>query len=225
MGTLAYEFPSSTLFILGHFRKVVRGASACGIPFAKQMYNYQIAIFENGNVTQAGALRTALDGRLSDLGVDSAAVKYFDEETVASRDPRAAFVAVYFAGIGSHKLTNTLNELVRDSLLVLPLVPSLKDYASLVPHELRGINGLLWDGSDQAREASVSVLLEGLSLLRKTRRVFISYLRKETSGFNEIDCQVCLDHKLFIFCELSRQEQRRGLDRTRRSLSSPDGTF
>jgi len=199
LGTLAYEFPSSTLFILGHFRKVVRGASACGIPFAKQMYNYQIAIFENGNVTQAGALRTALDGRLSDLGVDSAAVKYFDEETVASRDPRAAFVAVYFAGIGSHKL--------------------------------------VWAGARQVafcgvpEQANVTLPLKAalpvsirLNVVRK--RAFVKFsLYFYSSSFNEIDCQVCLDHKLFIFCELSRQEQRRGLDRTRRSLSSPDGTF
>jgi hypothetical protein len=146
------------------------------------MYGYQIVIFENSGSSATTLLRNAIETHLKEVGVDLGSVSFFDETTSNGRDRKSPTVAAYFGGDGAAKSTPELNSLLEDSVLVLPLVPTLVGYTSQVPAELKDINGFIWDGSSASVEAAVSILMEGLALLRKSRRVFISYLRKETSS-------------------------------------------
>jgi hypothetical protein len=146
------------------------------------MHAYQIAIFANGHDADAAILRSLLEERLLELGVDISAVVFLDEKTIQTRDKIAGLVAAYFGGVSPPVASPDLLDLLQESILVLPLVPSTTNYKSFVPSALSGINGFVWDGSQSSKEAAASVLLEGLALLRKSRRLFISYLRKETSN-------------------------------------------
>lgn len=61
-------------------------------------------------------------------------------------------------------------------------MPALDRFSEFVPAELRPINGMALRPEDPGLERISSVLLEGLGLLRKSRRLFISYRRVETQG-------------------------------------------
>ena len=65
---------------------------------------------------------------------------------------------------------------------MVPVVPELDRFNEFVPDDLRPINGMALRPEDPDLDRVASVLLEGLGLLRKSRRLFISYRRVETQG-------------------------------------------
>lgn len=75
----------------------------------------------------------------------------------------------------------TANQLIRDILArairVLPIVSALQDFRSEVPTSLSVVNGTQWhDPAEIAEE-----VLRYLGLTERDRRVFLSYLRRETT--------------------------------------------
>lgn len=146
------------------------------------MHAYQIAIIANGSEAKALRLREVLETRLNDLGVLPDSVRFLDADTLAARDQKSPTVCAYFSDRKDQPVDPALRELHVSGSLILPLVSTLEDFTERVPAELAGINGFVWDGSEAKEEAAVAVLLEGLALLRRSRRLFISYLRRETSS-------------------------------------------
>jgi hypothetical protein len=146
------------------------------------MHAYQIAIIANGSEAKAVRLQEVLQSRLDDLGVLPNAVQFLDEDTLAARDRKSPIVCAYFSERKDRPVDPALRELHEIGSLILPLVPTLEHFIEKVPAELAGINGFVWDGAAAAEEAAAAVLLEGLALLRRSRRLFISYLRRETSS-------------------------------------------
>src|SRR5680860_61330 len=74
-----------------------------------------------------------------------------------------------------------LRTLLKDATLVLPVVDDLTKFNSLIPKELANINGFELSRRNEV-ESLVSSILEGFSLLRLSRRLFISYKRNESSA-------------------------------------------
>ncbi|ABF43260.1 conserved hypothetical protein [Candidatus Koribacter versatilis Ellin345] len=143
---------------------------------------YQIAIFADGADGYAATLRGTLQRCIAELGVPAGMVSFLDEASVATRDHKSPTVGVFF-GLTPHPITNpTLSTLIEEAALVLPVVPTLDRFSEFVPDDLRPINGMALRPEDSAMERISSVLLEGLGLLRKSRRLFISYRRVETQG-------------------------------------------
>jgi hypothetical protein len=66
--------------------------------------------------------------------------------------------------------------------MVVPVVRDLSRFHEFVFDELRGINGMEFENDDPKLEKVAAVLLEGLNLVRKSRRLFVSYRRSETQG-------------------------------------------
>ncbi len=144
------------------------------------MTNYQVAIFANGSDVVASTLQETLLKRLEDLGIDKHQVSFLDSLTVQSRDFKAPVVGV-FLGLAENPIRDVeLAKLVHDGVLVVPVIKDLSKFNSFVFDELRGLNGIETRPDDPNLEEIASVLLEGLSLLRKSRRLFISYRRAET---------------------------------------------
>src|ERR1019366_9749754 len=87
--------------------------------------------------------------------------------------------------------TAAVEQLVRKSVFIVPVVTSLTDYQAKVPKALHPGNGMEISGPvDLPRVASH--LLEGLHLLRRRRRLFISYRRSEAKNsalqlYHELD--------------------------------------
>lgn len=144
---------------------------------------YQIAIFSDGADSYAATLRATIQRSVSDLGIPSGMLSFLDVASVSTRDRKSPTVGAFF-GLAPHPAPapSTLSDLIKDAALVVPIVPALDRFTEFVPADLRPINGMALRSEDPGLERIASVLLEGLGLLRKSRRLFISYRRVETQG-------------------------------------------
>ena len=129
-------------------------------------------------------LRATLERRLGDLGVDLAAsVSFLDAASFGQRDPKSPIAGVYFGGPSQSPAdTGTVEQLLALPAVLIPVVETLEGYSKLVPEQLGPINGCQLEPADPALESIANLVLEALSLLRQSRRLFISYRRIESRG-------------------------------------------
>jgi TIR domain len=102
-----------------------------------------------------------------------------DLGSVGSRDRHAAFAAVYFGGRGTLDL-RAVDDLIASSAPIIPTIPPAGDFGSFIPRQLQFSNGLRQRADDPAMTELSTALLECLGLLRRQRRVFVSYRRAES---------------------------------------------
>ena len=70
--------------------------------------------------------------------------------------------------------------MIADATLTLPVVDNFTSFSKAIPKIIENINGIELSSSNEI-ERLVACILEGLSLLRLSRRLFISYKRDESS--------------------------------------------
>jgi hypothetical protein len=141
---------------------------------------YELAILGRGTPDEKATLTSTLRGMIEDFGLALGEdVLVLDGTTVAGRDKRAAFAAVYF-GDDDPVDVEAAREIVRSSAPVIPTIVEAGDFGRQVPGFLQSANGLRrrTDAADMAELASA--LLECVGLLRRQRRVFVSYRRTES---------------------------------------------
>ncbi len=143
---------------------------------------YQIAVLGFGEIKHGAALRSKIMERVTDIGKGVASsVKFFNSQELPSCRATAPLVAVYLGG-DSHTDEEVVARLLEQAVPILPVVADLAAYCTLVPRSLSTINGALLDWETPDFNSIVNVVLENLSLLRRTRRLFLSYLRKESTA-------------------------------------------
>lgn len=123
-----------------------------------------------------GTIREMIGDFGLNVGVD---VIIHDAASVASRDRHAAFAATWFGGSGSPDL-ESIDELIRSSAPIIPTIAANGNFATEIPPLLRSSNGLRRRDDDQNMTALAAALLECVGLLRRQRRVFVSYRRMES---------------------------------------------
>lgn len=95
------------------------------------------------------------------------------------RDSRAATAVAYFGGVT--QADQALARRTLDaSLPVVPTIPPAGDFGALIPAFLQGANGHRRRADDPEMLELAVVLLECVGLLRRQRRVFVSYRRIES---------------------------------------------
>jgi hypothetical protein len=105
-----------------------------------------------------------------------------DAGAVVDRDIKDAFVAAYFAGSRLDPPNEAaLDYVVGRNLPVIPVVDDLRKFQQVVPPALRGANGIEVGAAGPNLEGLAAALLECLGLLRRQRRIFISYRRDEAA--------------------------------------------
>jgi hypothetical protein len=135
-----------------------------------------------GDGLQQAVLKETIRRRMAEVGLADEDVRFLIDGEVAAREKRAPFVGVYFGRHGYDPAHSTLlDELRSDSVVVLPVVRSLDDFGKQVPPALCGVNGLELDDVDCAFEHVCAVVLQQFRLLRKERRLFISYRRSDST--------------------------------------------
>ena len=97
---------------------------------------------------------------------------------IADRNPKAATVALYFGGAPSVD-AKLVDELEAAKVPIVPVVEKGVSVTAAVPGEIANTNACLLDANDSTLEALASVALEGLGLLHRQRRIFISYRRTD----------------------------------------------
>lgn len=143
---------------------------------------YQIALFSEEADTQIAVLRDTVLRKTADLGIDPSHFVFLGEHDVASCDIKAPIVGAYLSLKEDPPSRSAIADLVARGVMIVPVVADLTRFSSYVFEELRPINGMAFEAEDPGLESVTSILLEGLGLLRKTRRLFISYRRIETQG-------------------------------------------
>jgi len=123
---------------------------------------------------------TAFKQRVSDLGLPADSVTLIDRSNFESDfKSNAPSACLFFSNSKGSQDKDILTRLIEETTFVLPVVPTLDNFSSQVPKELEGINGFALQTIVQV-PALVSNLMEALSLLRLSRRLFISYRRLES---------------------------------------------
>jgi len=121
-----------------------------------------------------------VEKRLKDLGIDPAqALTVLNGKGSDALEATGPAVAVFFGGgRWSESDDEIARNLLARSVPVIPVVPTLDGYGQTVPPALAPINGMI--SEDGQMEDVAARVLECLSLLRQTRRLFISYRRLES---------------------------------------------
>lgn len=141
---------------------------------------YELAILGQVTPEQRATLRATLSALLSefDLAIDGA-VTLHDAASVARRDKRVAFAATYFGGEPVTDLDQA-RELVQDSAPVIPAIGPDEEFGRAIPDFLQSANGLKRRENDPEMTELATAMLECVGLLRRQRRVFVSYRRVES---------------------------------------------
>lgn len=128
-----------------------------------------------------GGLRTVLKSlvslRLVELGQDPTAVQFLDEGSAASRDPRAPLMVVFFGSRDHVADTPLIDDLIRQSATIAPLASSVTQVHVEIPLQLRHVNVLELGVNQRGVERVVNLVFETFRLLRRERKLFISYRR------------------------------------------------
>lgn len=128
-------------------------------------------------------LAASLRKRLTDLGVDVAALSYMAEEDIAGRDRKRPFIGIFFGYRGAKDNDHSiLNDLVADSVVIIPVVPRIETASAHIPKIIGHINCLPLSDQDTELERLTTLVLENFQLLRPERRLFISYRRIEAQS-------------------------------------------
>jgi hypothetical protein len=141
---------------------------------------YELAILGSPTVAERDALLSTLGNMIDEFGlVVGRDVIVHDAATIGGRDNRAAFSAVYF-GAGALQDAEIARSLLEVSAPVIPTISERGDFKSEVPEFLQSTNGLVRRTDDRDLSELATSALECVGLLRRQRRVFISYRRVES---------------------------------------------
>jgi len=133
-----------------------------------------------------GAQHTHIDkikdtflSRVADLGIDTASVAFIDRDNFPEYKGNSPTACLYFGEVPATADLDELNILFADAAFIIPVVDSLANFNDAIPTVIRGINGFELN-SETRIEALVGNVMEAMSLLRLSRRLFISYRRVES---------------------------------------------
>ena len=139
--------------------------------------SYQI-ILMGGKDVRLAALKTAVQARALDLGLDPKEIIYLDENTFSGNyDRKKPAFGLYF-GNQNKTVPKQLYRLEQDSIVIAPIVTSKTMVASEIPKELQHINVVEVGMNGDNIPRLASLIFETFRLLRKERGIFISYRRK-----------------------------------------------
>ncbi len=139
-------------------------------------HSYQIVLMGSKDA-RLSALKTAVEARVRDLGMDPNEIAYLDDSNFTnSYDRKRPSFGIYF-GNQNKTVPVSLEQLIQDSIVIAPIVTSKNRVSLEIPTELTHINvvEVRMNGDNIPRLASL--VFETFRLLRKERGIFISYRR------------------------------------------------
>jgi hypothetical protein len=141
---------------------------------------YELAILGSVTPVDRATLTATIRTMIEDFGlVLGDDVLLHDGVGVQRRDTRAAFAAAYFGGSSFGDL-DVARDLVAASAPVIPTIAADDDFGTQIPDFLQSANGLRRRRDDPEMAELAAALLECVGLLRRQRRVFVSYRRVDS---------------------------------------------
>jgi hypothetical protein len=140
---------------------------------------YELAILGDATLAERDLLAATIGELVGEFGLTVGDdVMIHDGGSVSARNKHSAFAAVYF-GRGDNQDLDVVQELLRASAPVIPVIGPSAAFEVDIPSVLRALNGMRQRADDTAMSEIAAALLECLGLLRRQRRVFVSYRRTE----------------------------------------------
>ncbi len=150
-------------------------------------YCYQLIILgKDFDIKEA--IISSLKNKVEEIGIGFSHFKIINDKNFDEYTDASPSFCIYLGRHNANKQfadVELLEKVVVDAALVLPIVQgSLNDFSQCVPEIISTYNGLAVSGQDKdvKVEKIANNILEAFSLLRKNRRVFISYKRDESTS-------------------------------------------
>ena len=122
-------------------------------------------------------LRQELDLALLGLGIPTNSIQFFSDTSASSRSLKSPTMAIFFGSAQSTADTLLISELIDDSIIIAPVVSDLSKVHMEIPSQLRHVNAIVLGASGEGIARLITLILETFRLLRRERRLFISYKR------------------------------------------------
>lgn len=137
-------------------------------------YSYQVIVMgaQDGRLA---ALKTAVEARARDLGMDPNEIIFLD--SIAGYDRKRPALGIYF-GNAAKMVPNFLDRLLEDSIVIAPIVTNKTLVSQEIPEALNHINVIAISITGDNIPRLASLVFETFRLLRRERGIFISYRRK-----------------------------------------------
>ena len=144
-------------------------------------FKYQLIFL--GDITNSayGAIKDAFFAKIRDLGITNAAFDVICADDFIHKYTSKQPTFVYYLGCRNNPGTDSdiLAQLFGNGDAIYPLYFNQQCFENEIPEVIRDMNGSLYVPNEV--EAIVNCALEYFRLLRKSRRVFISYKRSEAT--------------------------------------------
>lgn len=141
---------------------------------------YEIAILGSASDAERATLTRTVERMVGDFGLTiGSEVVIHSAATIARRDRHAAFVAVYFGG-QPHADLDAAREITEANVPIIPSIARNGSFGTDIPAFLQACNGYQRRDDDVDFVDLSAALLECVGLLRRQRRVFVSYRRLES---------------------------------------------
>jgi hypothetical protein len=142
-------------------------------------FKYQLIIIGDDHPLKQEIVDTFFT-RVKELGIAMGSVTVLDAKSFKTDYKKnSPSVALYFGKKAPFPNEIIVEELMNDAVFIVPVVNDLKQVTSQLPNKLTVLNAFGFKGPENI-EALVARIMEALSLLRESRRLFISYRRIES---------------------------------------------
>ena len=137
-------------------------------------HTYQVVVMGEKD-KRLPMLKAALDKRAAELGIGSGNIIFIDD--ISEYDRKRPAIGIYL-GNAAKVVPTILDQLLKDSILIAPVVSELARVSDEIPSALSHINAIKCSAVGENIPRLTSLVFETFRLLRKERGVFISYRRK-----------------------------------------------
>lgn len=146
-----------------------------------KLYKYQL-IFLGDSDNLRKEIEEQFFKRTNELGLSNDSVLVLDENNFGELYDNKQPAFVYYIGgkAPSEESLDILHTVKENGDPIYPLYFTRDNFGKEIPEMIHEMNGTLFTGDNL--ESIVGCAMEGLRLLRKSRRVFISYKRSEATG-------------------------------------------
>ncbi|GAA3099654.1 hypothetical protein GCM10010520_51360 [Rhizobium viscosum] len=141
---------------------------------------YQVVLV-GGTSAQHTALKEAIEKRASEMQLPGDVLAIVPETLYSHDSTKLPTLAIVFGGAGV-KSSALIEKLLTQSNVVIPVVSDLDRVHVDIPVELRHINAVQLDEELAGLPRLASLVFETFRLLRRERKLFISYRRKESQA-------------------------------------------
>lgn len=143
-------------------------------------YKYQLIVLGQNKLLKNKVLSLFFE-EIKELGISKNNFRIISTDNFKDFKNNEPSYCIFFGNTANkNSYSEILERLKNDAVPILPVVENLNNVCKVLPAVLHKINALEIKAKCECSKI-VSRILEGLSLLRKTRKVFISYKRDESS--------------------------------------------